>query len=255
MTNQAGRSDRPTTHERPPSTPKRTKRIVAAVVAIVVLVVGGILGYRQFILADAEPPLVLGQRSEQANDQPPARPDVTTATNMTDVLQSSTWTTTGDSIVDYRVDEAVAGVLDETVTGRTNAVNGTITIRNSQLIEATFDVDMTTLDSGSTARDAALQRSQLATNDYPTATFTLTDPVTLDNATEVNVIATGNLTLRGRTAVVEAEISARIIDNELQVLGTTPVDLDTYDIDLNPPGVTIENTQTEFSLVLRISDT
>lgn len=54
---------------------------------------------------------------------------------------------------------------------------------------------------------------------------------------------------------VEVQIDARIIDNELQVLGTMPVDFDAYGIDLNPPGVSIDNTQAEFSLVLIPGDT
>lgn len=233
--------------------PRRGGRIVWILCTILVLIVAGIVGYRRFVLPDAEPPLVLGQRENQRTEQPMTSASATI--EIDDVLRSSSWTTTGDSIVGYRVDEVVAGVLDETVTGRTNAVEGIVIIEDSQLVEATFDVDMTTLDSGSTARDAALERSQLVTDEYPTATFALTGPVDLEAGNTASVTVSGDLTLRGRTASTEAQIDARIIGNELQVLGTIPVDFDTYGIDLDPLGVSIDNTQAEFSLVLRTSDT
>jgi len=55
--------------------------------------------YRQFVLPDAEPPLVLGERGEQGAQTTTAA--IPATTNINDVLQSSTWTTAGDSIVGH----------------------------------------------------------------------------------------------------------------------------------------------------------
>ena len=74
--------------------------------------------------------------------------------------------------------------------------------------------DLTTLQSDEANRDRQLQRQGIETATYPTATFTLTQPIELDAVPAegeiVNVTATGDLTLHGVTKEVEIPLEARL---------------------------------------------
>ena len=72
------------------------------------------------------------------------------------------------------------------------------------------------------------------TGSFPTATFTLTNPVTVSTVPDaghiLNVSATGNLTLHGATHPAVAALQAERSGTSIQVSGAIPVTFSTWSI-------------------------
>jgi polyisoprenoid-binding protein YceI len=174
--------------------------------------------------------------------------DGTTATD------GGTWTVTDASELGYRVNEVLFGVNADAV-GRTNQITGALTIDGTTVTDAEFVVDVASITSDEGRRDGQFRGRIMSTDEFPTATFTLTAPIELGvEATEgaaVTATATGNLTLRGVTNPVEFEVTAKLDNGKIGVLGNIPVVFADYEI-ANPSfgGVTTEdNGLLEFVLV------
>lgn len=225
---------------------KRTKSLLAVVVAAVVLIVGGPWVYINLIKEDAPDELSL---------------DATTATQPADTNQTSadsgdvsgTWTIAQDSVVGYRVKEVLFGQDTEGV-GRTSQVTGSLTIADNAVSAADFTVDMASIESDSGKRDSQFRGRIMDTATYPTATFTLTSPITLPDAvtsgTEFTVDATGDLSLRGTTKSVTFPLEAQLSDGAVRVAGKINVVFADWSIP-NPGfgGITTEdNGDLEFLL-------
>jgi polyisoprenoid-binding protein YceI len=124
------------------------------------------------------------------------------------------WSVADGSEAGYRVDEVLNGT-DVTVTGRTSDVSGTFTVGEDGLTleAAELTVDVASISTDSPQRDAYFRDSALRASEHPTATFTLTEPVTLDAAPEegdvAQATATGELTIAGVTQLVTAEVQVR----------------------------------------------
>ena len=95
----------------------------------------------------------------------------------------------------------------------------------------------------------------MSADEFPTATFTLTQPIELGavpaDGDEITASATGDLTLRGVTNSVTFDVTAQADGQLIGVLGSIPVLFSDYGID-NPSfgGVTTEdNGLVEFVLV------
>jgi polyisoprenoid-binding protein YceI len=167
---------------------------------------------------------------------------------------SSTWVATDDSIVGYRVKEILFGV-DAVGAGRTNAVDGTLTIEGTTLTTTDFTVDVATIESDDSRRDGQFRGRIMSVDEFPTATFVLTAPVELGtepvDGAEVAVSASGDLTLRGVTQPVTFDLTAKMENGRIGVLGEIPVVFADYGI-ANPStsGITTEdNGLLEFVLV------
>lgn len=196
----------------------------------------------------------------------PTDPDDTTGTTGTtgtsattvpatdDVAATGTWTITDESEVGYRVKEILLGVDTEGV-GRTHQVTGSLTFDGTQVTDAEFVVDVASIESDEPRRDSQFRGRIMSTDEFPTATFTLTQLIELGVAPEdgatVETSATGDLTLRGVTNSVTFGVSASQEDGRIGVLGNIPVVFADYEI-ANPSvgGVTTEDIgQLEFVLV------
>ena len=124
------------------------------------------------------------------------------------------WRVAGGSEAGYRVDEVLNGT-DVTVTGRTDEVTGTFTIGGDGLTleAAELTVDVASISTDSAQRDAYFRDQALRVSEYPTATFALTEPVTLDEAPAsgdvVQAEATGDLTIAGTTRSVTVDVQLR----------------------------------------------
>jgi polyisoprenoid-binding protein YceI len=144
-----------------------------------------------------------------------------------------TWRVTDGSEAGYRVDEVLFGQDTEAV-GRTSDVTGELTIAGTEVTDASFTVDLTTVESDESRRDDQFQDRIMQTSTYPSATFTLTEPIDLgqipDAGEEVTVEATGDLTLHGVTQRVTFELSARVNGDAIEVTGAVPVTFADYDI-------------------------
>ena len=166
----------------------------------------------------------------------------------------SAWVVTDASELGYRVDEVLFGV-DTAAVGRTNQVTGSLTIIGTQVTDAEFVVDVASITSDESRRDGQFAGRIMSTDEFPTATFTLTEPIELGalpaEGLEVVTTATGELTLRGVTNPVTFEVDAKLANGKIGVLGNIPVVFADYSI-ANPSfgGITTEdNGLLEFVLV------
>jgi polyisoprenoid-binding protein YceI len=96
----------------------------------------------------------------------------------------------------------------------------------------------------------------METNVYPTATFTLTEPIDLgtllDANTDVAATATGDLTLHGVTKAVTIDIDGRYTGSNVEIAGSIPITFADWGIS-NPsfgPVTTEDHGVLEFSIVL-----
>ena len=185
---------------------------------------------------------------------PSTEAPASTAAPVDPAAAGEAWTVTDASELGYRVTEVLFGVDTDGV-GRTNQIEGSLTIDGTQVTDAEFVVDVASIESDDGRRDSQFRGRIMSTDEFPTATFTLTEPIDLgtesaDGAT-VETTATGDLTLRGVTNSVTFDVSAQQTDGRIGVLGAIPVVFADYEI-ANPsvPGITTEdNGLLEFVLV------
>jgi polyisoprenoid-binding protein YceI len=177
-----------------------------------------------------------------ATGQPPVAPStaptataeaapVTTAAPQS--AASSQWVATDASQVGYRVQEILFGV-DTTAVGRTNQVDGTLTIGGAQVTGVDFTVDVASITSDESRRDSAFRGRVMSADEFPTATFALTQPIDLGatpvDGAEVTTQATGDLTLRGVTNSVTFDVTAKQESGLIGVQGSIPVVFNDYGI-------------------------
>ncbi len=167
---------------------------------------------------------------------------------------SGTWSVTAESRAGYRVDEVLFG-QNITAVGRTNAVTGSVTIADLVVTTADFTVDMTTVRSDEPKRDAQFESRIMDVINYPTATFSLGSPITVDaaalSATAAHS-ASGTLTLRGTSKPVDVSVVSAIKDGRIVLVGEIVIVFADWGIP-NPsiPGISTEDSGVlEFSLVL-----
>ncbi len=218
--------------------------ILIAVAAVVVAAVAGPYIYIHFIQGDAPPPLTLGSTTPSATAASPAG-----ASGGTD----GTWSIADGSVVGYRVSEVLFGQNADAV-GRTSAITGSMTVDGTTITEATFTVDMTSVQSDESRRDDQFNGRIMETSTFPTATFTLTTPIELGSipavGTKVTFEAIGDLTLHGVTNTVTFQVAGRYDGTIVQVVGSIPITFSDYDI-ANPsfgPVTTEDNGVLEFAL-------
>jgi polyisoprenoid-binding protein YceI len=223
---------------------RRGRILLAGAVLALVLAVGGPFAYINFFQAEA-----------------PERLGVATATTAaasgaaTGAPLDGTWTVAGGSQAGYRVEEVLLGQNVEAV-GRTGAVTGQLTVAGTQVTSGTFTVDLTQVTSDDDRRDDAFRGRIMKTATYPTATFELTEPITLQklpaDGETVTATADGELTLHGTTRAVTVEVTVRRSGDTVNVSGSIPVTFADYGI-ANPgfgPVTTEDNGEVEFLLAL-----
>jgi polyisoprenoid-binding protein YceI len=137
----------------------------------------------------------------------------------------------------YRFQEELASIGTNTAVGRTPDVTGSMTIAGGEVSAVDVDVDLTTLQSDSGTRDGALRSRGLESDQFPTATFSLTEPLTLpanaESGEQVSAEASGELTIHGVTQPVTLTVQAELSGTTAAVVGQAPVTLGDYGID--PP--------------------
>ncbi|HEX4019163.1 MAG TPA: YceI family protein [Frankiaceae bacterium] len=159
-----------------------------------------------------------------------ARTSVSTASAAKDL--SGTWSVVagpGDeaTTAGYRVVEKVAGgIATDTATGRTGHVQGSVTVAGKQVTAADFTVEMTTLKSDKSLRDSVLKTVAIQTSKYPTASFTLTQPIVLADPAPgkiEHVNARGTLRLHGVSRSVSVALQYQETETGFRVLADMPI--------------------------------
>jgi polyisoprenoid-binding protein YceI len=222
----------------------RSRLIIAAAAVVTVAVIGGFVVYDQVLRGDSAAALALPTASTApaasattAASADPASSAAATATSDGDV--AGTWTVAADSVAGYRVREQLASLPAESdAIGRTTQVTGSITLESAgataTLTAASLTVDTTTLESDESRRDNRLRNEGLETDRFPTATFTLTQPVEVPAAaltgTASDVTLTGDLTLHGVTKAVEIPAQTQLVDGTIKVAGSITFPLSDYAI-------------------------
>ena len=208
-------------------TPEHQRRWLIWTVVAVLLGVGLVVGtpwvYANFFVPEPPDPLTL------------STPEVVRRVPEGPLEIDGSWEIQPGSEAGYRVNEVL---YDEqgTVVGRTESVAGVVVIEDGMLTEVRVVVDVGSIESDESARDAFFRRA-LDTTRFPEAVFELTDPVDVSaigvsNAPLVTE-GVGTLAMHGvsQPAAVTLEVQ-RTVDG-VEVLATIHVTL--ADFDLSPP--------------------
>lgn len=176
---------------------------------------------------------------------------------------SGEWHPGAGSVAGYRVREKLSILpAPNDAVGRTSEITGTIQIEDggdqiTALAGSAIETDMSSIHSDEERRDERMRAFALQTDTFPTATFALTDdlslPTVLRDGKKISIDATGDLTLHGVTQNVTIPLEVRLSGKEVEVAGSYEVTMSDYGIDVNVFGgfVSIESTGTmEFVLTL-----
>ena len=222
----------------------RSRLILIAAIAVIAVGIGGFIAYDQVLRGDSAAALTL----PTASSDPAASsvPDASSAAGASvapaasfDGSVAGTWNVAANSVAGYRVREQLANLPAQSdAVGRTSQVTGSLTIESAgsttTVTAGTLTVDTTSITSDKTQRDNRLRSEGLQTDQFPTATFTLTKPVEVPAAalagTASNVTLTGDLTLHGVTKSVEIPAQAQLLNGTIQVAGSISFPLSDYSI-------------------------
>lgn len=111
----------------------------------------------------------------------------------------------------YRVTEVLVG-QHTTAVGRTSKIWGSVTIDGDTVTEGTFSVNMASVKSDQSGRNAQFDGRIMDVTRYPLATLELTDPIALGATppvgTKVTYTVTGQLTMHGVSRRITFPLSA-----------------------------------------------
>ena len=220
--------------------PRSLLRLLVLGLGAAVLVAAAAGTWYFFLRAPAPAEVALGaEPTETAETETPAAP--ASAEPAAPAGLDGTWTVDAaigsfddfsGSFVGYRVQEELVGVGAATAVGRTPDVTGSLTLDGTAITEASFEADLTSLQSDNGMRDGQLGRQGLETDTYPTATFVLAEPIELgslpDEGASIQATAVGDLTLHGVTQRVEIPVEARLADGVVTVVGSLPIAFGDY---------------------------
>jgi polyisoprenoid-binding protein YceI len=206
--------------------------LLGGLVALVILVVGGTWVYIHVIEGQAPAPLSLkSAASSPAASQAASTPAANSSGSSSAGTAASgtvagTWHVAAGSVVGYRVNEVLAGQNNVAV-GRTSDITGSMTVHGTTVAAASFTVQMATIASDQSQRDAQFNGRIMDTATYPTGTLTLTSPIALGTLPADNVIrtyhATGSLALHGHIRPVTFALDAERTGTGIEVSGSIPI--------------------------------
>lgn len=145
------------------------------------------------------------------------------------------WVIAEGSEVGYRIPEELAGVDTEAV-GRGTDVAGSFLVAGDEVTEACIVVQVATITSDESMRDGQFTGRIMETSEFPTSTFVITEPISLDELPEVGgdavtVSVTGELTLHGVTNEVTFDAQVQAGEEGIGLLGEIPILFADYGIE------------------------
>jgi polyisoprenoid-binding protein YceI len=230
----------------------RSRLPLIIALAVVALILGGFVIFLQFLAGDDVAALTLPPTasspasSDASSDDPSATADPGSGTGGTTTASelAGTWTIADGSVVGYRVREQLGGVsaLTDSV-GRTSAITGSTTIEASgdglTVTAASFEADLTQLASDDGRRDNRIRSIGLQSNEFPTATFGLTDAIAVSadglTGSTFDVILTGDLTIHGVTKRVSIAGQAQLNGDRIEIVGSLTFPFS--DFGMTPPSI------------------
>jgi polyisoprenoid-binding protein YceI len=209
---------------------KQARFTVIAVVAVLV-VAGGAYGAFALLAGGNSPAPV-----SISSGDPTSGNGSGTGASLTQAEFQGTWTVSQDgSFVGYRVREQL-GVLPapSDAVSRSSAVTGQLTVDGLSIATVKVTADLTQLQSDRSMRDQRMHTIGLETDQFPTATFELTSPITLTKVPAAGEVVTttakGELTLHGVTREVTLQIKGTLVNGRIEVVGSLPVTFSDYGI-------------------------
>jgi polyisoprenoid-binding protein YceI len=142
---------------------------------------------------------------------------------------AGSWTIGAGSQAGYRVREKLAFLPAQSdAVGRTSQISGSATFTQAgssvAIRAAKFNVDVNTLKSDREMRDEKIKEIGLESDRYPTATFTLSRPVTVPAqilaGRAVKLDVTGALTIHGVSKVETIPLEMRASGGVVQAVGS-----------------------------------
>lgn len=236
------------------STMRKTSvlKLGAGMVVAVVAVVAA--GFWYFFVRDDSP-----ERAALVD-----RPAVNSPDGAERASPDGSWSVTvgQETFAGFRISEHFPG-FDNTAVVRTASVEGSLTVAGQEISDVTVTADLTALESkdaqppgapGIENRVSQLRNDGLETDEFPTATFTLTAPIRLADPPAVDEAvaaeAEGDLTIHGQTRPVMIPVQARWNGELIDVAGSLEVAMADYGMTPpNRPFVTVDEVGTmEFQL-------
>jgi polyisoprenoid-binding protein YceI len=226
---------------------KRRRRLVIGAIALAVLIVlVAFLGpyiYIHFIEGPAPAKLEL-PTSSNSTISSTSKGSASTSSSL-----DGSWNVGTGSMAGYRVQEVLVG-QNATAVGRTSKIWGSLAIAGSTVTKATFTVDMASVVSDQSERNAHFDGSIMDVSQYPTASLTLTAPIDLGTIPAEGAVAhyntAGNLDMHGVTRSVNFPVTTERIGSAIDVLADIPITFSEWNI-ANPSiggFVTTANTGT-----------
>lgn len=221
----------------------RSRSLIVAVIGIAVIGIGAYVAYDQVLRGDSTPALGLPSTTPAANASTGTDASSAPAASFDGVVDG-TWTVAAGSQAGYRVREQLASLpAGSDAVGRTDQITGTIDIASdgttTTLTGGTLAVDTTAIASDESRRDNRMRTEGLQTDQFPAASFTITQPVEIPAAalagTASDVTLTGDLTLHGVTKAVEIPAQAQLVNGQIQVAGAITFPL--VDFGIQAPNV------------------
>lgn len=204
-------------------------RVPIMVVAVIVVVL--------LALVAVVPPLYslilgTGVKTEgiQSDGAEPASTDV-----------NGSWTVIPGDIPNYTsagftFDEILPGE-EKTTSGSTYDVTGTVEIADNALTTGLITVDMSNITTDQEKRDINVRMKLLNTDEFPTATFEVTEPVDLsgvpDDGTVGQVVVPGELTIHGQTNEVTPTFD--VLRDGNQVIIASDIEINRLDFGVETP--------------------
>jgi polyisoprenoid-binding protein YceI len=194
---------------------KRRRPLLYAATGVVVLAVGAFaLAYFVLFPTDSPDEFAL-------SDAPAATASATATATATAAGGSTKWTVADGSEAGYRVREKLAFLAAKNdAVGRTPDITGEAESTGEgdalTFSSAKFEIDLSTLSSDQDRRDQRIKEIGIESSRFPTATFTLTEPLKLDAS---KVDATGDLTLHGVTKNVTIPLRVRNSGSSVEAVG------------------------------------
>jgi polyisoprenoid-binding protein YceI len=232
----------------------RSRAIAALLVIVVAVAVGGFLVYDNDLRGDRAAALSLptpatSPAAVSATSTPAINPSADPSAAPGSAAPGSaapgtgrvggTWNIAAGSVAGYRVREQLANLPAESdAVGRTDQLTGSITLESSggttTLTAGAITVDTTTVASDESRRDNRMRNEGLQTDQYPTATFTLTQPVEIPAAalagTASDVTLVGDLELHGVKQSVSIPGQAQLVNGTISVAGSLSFPLSDFGI-------------------------
>ena len=167
---------------------RRRKLTLGVIGVAVVVILAATLGpyvYIHFIEGPAPAKLELPTSSTTTSHAPGG----STSTSSSSI--AGTWNVGAGSQAGYRVQEVLVG-QNATAVGRTSKIWGSLTIAGTTVTDGKFTVDMASVVSDQSQRNARFNGPIMNVSRYPTATLTLSSPIDLGSIPVAGVVTKYN---------------------------------------------------------------